>query len=126
MSFFEILKSSLPSLLSGLAVTIEIAFFVLIFATIIGLVFGLMSISKSKILRGISTIYIFIDRGTPLMIQALFVYFGLGQVFGITFNPVRAGIAILAFNAGGYLSEIFRGWLKKWIKWVLKKRLVSY
>lgn len=108
MVFFEILKENLPSFLSGLLVTVQIAFFALILASLIGLVFGLMSISKTKILRVISTVYIFIVRGTPLMIQAMFVFFGFGQIFGLRFDPVMAGIVILAFNAGAYLSEIFR------------------
>ena len=43
------------------------------------------------------------------MIQAMFVFFGLGQALGLRFDPVRAGIGILAFNAGAYLSEVFRG-----------------
>ena len=62
-----------------------------------------------KKLKYISNIYIFIVRGTPLMIQAMFVFFGLGQALGLRFDPVRAGIGILAFNAGAYLSEVFRG-----------------
>lgn len=108
MNFFDILINNLPSFLSGLLVTVQIAFFSLILASLIGLVFGLMSISKSKILKVVSTVYIFIVRGTPLMIQAMFVFFGLGQLLGLRFDPVAAGIIILAFNAGAYLSEIFR------------------
>lgn len=109
MNFFEILVDSMPSLFSGFLVTLEIAFFGLIIASIIGLVFCLMGISNCKILKFISNIYIFIVRGTPLMIQAMFVFFGLGQAFGLRFDPVMAGIGILAFNAGAYLSEVFRG-----------------
>jgi polar amino acid transport system permease protein/polar amino acid transport system substrate-binding protein len=108
MGFFDILINNLPSFLSGLLVTVQIAFFALILASIIGLVFGLMSISKSKTLKLISTIYIFIVRGTPLMIQAMFVFFGVGQLLRVRFDPIAAGIVILAFNAGAYLSEIFR------------------
>lgn len=109
MNFFEILVDSMPSLFSGFLVTLEIAFFGLIIASVIGLVFCLMGISNCKILKVISNIYIFIVRGTPLMIQAMFVFFGLGQAFGLRFDPVMAGIGILAFNAGAYLSEVFRG-----------------
>ena len=97
MSFLELLQKSLPSLISGLGVTIRIAFFAIILAIVLGLIFGL-----------ISTIYVYIVRGTPLMIQAMFVYFGLGQALGVRFDPVLAGIVILGVNAGAYLSEIFR------------------
>ena len=108
MSFLELLQKSLPSLISGLGVTIRIAFFAKILAIVLGLIFGLMSIAKFKILKAISTIYVYIVRGTPLMIQAMFVYFGLGQALGVRFDPVLAGIVILGVNAGAYLSEIFR------------------
>lgn len=108
MFFLELLQKSLPSLLLGLGLTIKIAFFAIILAIALGLVFGLMNISKFKILKAISTIYIYIVRGTPLMIQAMFVYFGLGQALGVRFDPVLAGIVILGGNAGAYLSEIFR------------------
>lgn len=109
MSFMELFKNSLPSLISGLGVTMKIAVFALVIATIAGIIFGLMSISKSKILRGISIVYIYIVRGTPLMIQAVFIYLGLGQALNVRFDPVLAGIVILGFNAGAYLAEIFRG-----------------
>ena len=112
MSFFELLKSSLPSLLTGIGVTIKIAFYALIIACVIGLVFGILSISKSRILRGIALIYTTIIRGTPLMIQAMFIYFGVGQFLGVRFDPISAGIGILAVNSGAYLSEIFRGGIK--------------
>lgn len=54
MSFFEVLKNSLPGLFSGFLVTIEIAFFGLIIASIVGLIFCLMNLSKFKILKGLS------------------------------------------------------------------------
>lgn len=109
MKFIELFEKSLPSLMSGLGMTIKMAIFALIIASIAGIIFGLMSISKSKILRGISIVYIYIVRGTPLMIQAMFVYLGLGQALNVRFDPVVAGIVILGFNSGAYLSEIFRG-----------------
>ena len=109
MVSLELFKKSLPSLLSGLGVTIKIAFFAIIIACVLGLIFGILSISKYKIIRGIAFIYTTIIRGTPLMIQAMFIFFGLGQFLGIRFNPVSAGIWILALNSGAYLSEIFRG-----------------
>ena len=74
MQLLEILKSSLPSLTSGILVTIKISVISLFLAVILGIVFGIFSISKSKVLKGISTIYLYIIRGTPLMVQALFIY----------------------------------------------------
>ncbi|HEX9026536.1 MAG TPA: amino acid ABC transporter permease [Clostridium sp.] len=109
MQIFELLKDSLPSLLSGLGVTIEIAVISLILAVILGIILGIFSISTSKILKGIATVYIGIIRGTPLMIQALFLFFGVGQALNIRFDPMIAATITLTINASAYMAEIFRG-----------------
>lgn len=109
MEILGLLKDSLPSLLSGLWVTIEIAVISLILAVIFGIILGIFSISTSKILKGIATLYIYIVRGTPLMVQALFLFFGVGQALNIRFDPVVAGILTLTVNATAYMAEIFRG-----------------
>jgi len=109
MEIFQLLKDSFPSLLSGLWVTIEIAIISLILAIIIGIILGVFSISTSKVLKTISTVYIYIVRGTPLMIQALFLFFGVGQALNIRFDPMVAAIIALTVNASAYMSEIFRG-----------------
>lgn len=109
MEILGLLKNSLPSLLSGLGVTIEIAVISLVLAVIFGIILGIFSISTSKILKGIATLYIYIVRGTPLMVQALFLFFGVGQALNIRFDPVVAGILTLTVNATAYMAEIFRG-----------------
>ncbi len=109
MEILGLLKDSLPSLLSGLSVTIEIAVISLILAVILGIILGIFSISTSKILKGIATVYIYIVRGTPLMVQALFLFFGVGQALNIRFDPMVAGIMTLTVNATAYMAEIFRG-----------------
>jgi polar amino acid transport system permease protein/polar amino acid transport system substrate-binding protein len=109
MEILGLLKDSFPSLLSGLGVTIEIAVISLILAVILGIILGIFSISTSKILKGIATVYIYIVRGTPLMIQALFLFFGVGQAFGIRFDPMVAAVITLTINASAYMAEIFRG-----------------
>jgi len=109
MEILGLLKDSFPSLLSGLGVTIEIAVISLILAVILGIILGIFSISTSKILKGIATGYIYIVRGTPLMIQALFLFFGVGQAFNIRFDPMVAAVITLTINASAYMAEIFRG-----------------
>ncbi|AGF57940.1 amino acid ABC transporter permease [Clostridium saccharoperbutylacetonicum] len=109
MNIFQLFIDSLPSLLSGLSVTIELAVISLILAVILGIILGIFSISTSKILKGIATIYIYVIRGTPLMLQALFLYFGIGQALDIQFDPIVAGIITLTANASAYMAEIFRG-----------------
>lgn len=109
MQIFELLINNFPRLLNGLGVTIQLAVISLILAVIFGIVLGIFSISTSKILKSIVTSYIYIVRGTPLMVQALFLYFGVGQALGIRFDPMVAGIITLTVNASAYMSEIFRG-----------------
>lgn len=104
-----LIKQSLPTLLSGLKVTLEIAVAALIIATIIGLIVGLVNISNNKILKVIATIYIDIIRGTPLIVQAFFIYFALPSVLNFKINPLPAGIIAISLNAGAYMAEIFRG-----------------
>lgn len=108
MQLWQIFKDSLPSLTSGILVSTKIAIISLILAFILGIVFGIFSISKSKILKTIAIIYIYIIRGTPLMVQALFIYFGIAPLLVGRADPVVCGIVALSLNAGAYMSEIFR------------------
>ena len=109
MYYFELFQECLPSLLSGLYLTVVMALASIFFAFLIGVVLGLFSISSSKALRLFSTTYIYAVRGVPLMILALFLYFGVSSILGIRFNPVVAAIISLTINASAYMAEIFRG-----------------
>lgn len=107
------LTDILPRLGASLFVTIKLAVISLVLATIIGMVFCLMSISQRKVLNFISMIYLDIIRGTPILVQAFFIYFGVPQLiqslgFPIRLSPDTAGIITLTINAGAYISEIFR------------------
>ncbi|QAA30296.1 amino acid ABC transporter permease [Clostridium manihotivorum] len=108
MDNFSIIKDSLPSLLSGLAVTIKLTVISLFFASILGLVFGLFNISKNKVLKSIAVVYVDLIRGTPLIVQAFFIYFGLPGALDIKISAMFAGSLALSLNAGAYMAEIFR------------------
>ena len=77
--FFGLLKESFPSLMSGLQMTLILTVVSLVIALILGVVFGLFQVSKNKLLRVIATIYVDIFRGTPLIVQAFFIYFGISS-----------------------------------------------
>lgn len=109
MQLWEIFMDSLPSLMSGVLLTARIAIISLFFAFILGIIFGIFSISNSKILKAISVIYLYNIRGTPLMVQALFIYFGIAPLLVGRADPIACGIVALTLNAGAYMSEIFRG-----------------
>jgi His/Glu/Gln/Arg/opine family amino acid ABC transporter permease subunit len=109
MGFFELLQQSLPLFMKGMLLTLELSVISLVIAMFIGLGSCLMNISKVKVLHWISQCYINIIRGTPLLVQTFFIYFGVTRAFGFTMTALMAGIVALSLNAGAYLSEIFRG-----------------
>lgn len=108
-SSWDVIADALPVLAQGSVVTLKITIISLFFALLIGLLFGLMSTSRSKLLRGIATAYVDFLRGTPLLVQIFFIYFGLPPVLDIKIPETTAGILALSLNAGAYLAEIFRG-----------------
>ena len=109
MGFFELLQESMPMLLQGLGLTLQLSAVSLAIAMVLGLLASLMGMSKIKILQIINRIYVAIIRGTPLLVQAFFIYFGVTGALGIKMSAFTAGVIALSLNAGGYLSEIFRG-----------------
>lgn len=103
---------SLPFLLEGLPYTLMISFGGLFIGFVIGIVTGLMSLSKTLIIRWPATAYIEIFRGTPILVQVLFIYYGLPEIVGGPINALTAGIAAIALNSGAYISEVVRGGVK--------------
>jgi polar amino acid transport system permease protein/polar amino acid transport system substrate-binding protein len=99
---------ALPVLLKGMWWTLVITVISLLIALVIGLVLGLCSIARNKLLRAIAMIYVDIIRGTPILVQILFIYFGLPNATGIKMTALTAGIIAISINAGAYLVEIFR------------------
>ncbi len=116
MELVNLLISSVNTFGVALVETVKLAIVSLIAASILGIVFGLFTVSKSKILQWISSVYVGIIRGTPLMVQTMIVYYGLAQVLrptGFQWNliggPFAAGAVTLSLNAGAYMAEIIRG-----------------
>jgi polar amino acid transport system permease protein len=93
-------------LLMGLLTTLEISFFAIIFAIIIGVVAGLWRISGNPALKKLSILYVELIRGTPLLVQIFIFYFFLGTVLNI--DRFTAGVAALAVFTGAYVAEIVR------------------
>ena len=109
MNIFELLIQTWPRLMQGLLVTVEATLISLCIAAVLGLIFGLLSVSPKKILRGISRVYVDIIRGTPLIVQAFFIYFGMTSALNIRMEAIVAGINNLNLNAGAYTAELVRG-----------------
>ena len=110
-----------PALIGGLAITIYVSIIAQTIGVILGVLSALAGMARNPILRGISGIYVWFFRGTPLLVQLFLVYFGTPYLLGVDFFPrdvvigplelrgaVLAGIVALSINEGAYMSEIVR------------------
>lgn len=102
-------------LLEAMGQTLLLALCGLFFACILGLIFGLLSVFKSRVCNIISTIFVDVIRGLPMIVLAFFIYFGIPQLVnsilpggGFTLSALQAGTAALALNCGAYMAEIIR------------------
>lgn len=107
--YLEVWAECWPSLFAGLEITIVMAVTSLFFAFFIGIVLAVMGLSHVKPLRAFYNLYLYVVRGVPVMIFALFLFFGVGALLHVKFNPLFAAIVTLTINASAYLAEIFRG-----------------
>ena len=94
--------------LEGTMTTLFISFFGVIFGTIVGIFLSLMKLSRNKIARGISTIYIEIVRGTPLLLQLYLVYYGLPKLLPLPDSRIFLGTLAVLLNSAAYVAEIIR------------------
>lgn len=105
---FELIQRTLPILLMGAGVTIEITAFSVAIGFFIGLFVGIARISQFKILRIMAAVYADCIRGTPLLVQIFLIYFALPMAIGQRVEPFIAAVAACGINSGAYVSEIFR------------------
>ncbi len=99
----------LPFLFRGLIWTLTITITGLIVGFGLGVAAGLARISRRRWLYAVATGYVEVVRGTPILAQVLFIYFGLSDLTGININNIVAAIIAIAINAGAYIAEIVRG-----------------
>lgn len=101
-------------LLTGAVYTIEIAVLATFLGLSLGAVFGMARISQNIILRTVADVYVQVLRGTPMLLQIYFVFFGIPQIYytltgnGLLFEPIVAGVLALGLNSGAYVTEIVR------------------
>ncbi|QSX08442.1 ectoine/hydroxyectoine ABC transporter permease subunit EhuC [Alkalibacter rhizosphaerae] len=97
----------ITSLLSGLRVTVTVAFFGIVLAFFLSFAAGFGRLSKYKIVRVVATVYAEVIRGTSLLVQLFWIYFAL-PIIGIRLSAMMAGILALGLNGGAYGSEVVR------------------
>ena len=107
-----ILVDSFPKLLGyGIRVTVPLTVLSFALGLIIALIVALIQYANIKILRQICRFYIWIIRGTPLLVQLYIVFFGLPSV-GVVLEAFPAALIVLGFNEGAYMAETMRGALE--------------
>ncbi len=111
---FSFLPEYLPYFLNGAVSTVAIAFFTVILGVCIGIVIALMRLARNPVLRFVSTAYVEIIRGTPVLVQILIIFFGFPfdlpttVVFGMDMSRFIPGVIALSINSGAYVAEIIR------------------
>jgi His/Glu/Gln/Arg/opine family amino acid ABC transporter permease subunit len=104
----RIVIESLPLLLRGALVTIQVSALGLLLAALIAVPVAFARLSRSRILRMTTFLYLDFVRGTPLLLQ-LFAIFYLPPLLGIDLSPFASGVLALGLNGGAYTAEILRG-----------------
>lgn len=102
------MESIIFYILAGANTTLRIFFVTLIFAIPLGILFAIGKIAGGKIIKGILDIYTWLLRGTPLMLQIFFVFYGIPQLFGIKLDRDFAAYIAFIINYAAYFTEIFR------------------
>ncbi|MFJ8260849.1 amino acid ABC transporter permease [Rummeliibacillus sp. NPDC094406] len=101
---------SIPYILKGIGVTLEIAAIACVLGFILGVLLSLVKLSGIKPLKWLADFYTSVFRGTPLVLQLIIIYMGIPQMFPeIKIDPMPAAILAFSLNSAAYISEIIRG-----------------
>jgi polar amino acid transport system permease protein len=101
------LRQTIPFILAGVPITLFLAVTSIFFATILAGLGALGRLSRNPYLNGIASFYVSFFRGTPLLLQILFIYLALPQA-GIVLPAIPTAIVALSLNYGSYMTEVFR------------------
>lgn len=113
-SMGNIISNYSDLLLEALGQTLIMALISLVFACVIGLIFGILSVAKNKVCNAIARVFVDVIRGVPMIVLAFFVFFGVPMLVnkvagsGFTLTALQAGIICLSLNCGAYMAEIIR------------------
>ena len=110
---FEVVIQSLPFLLKGLKYTILVTVLSMFFGLILGLFISLARQSGVKWISRLAQIYVDFFRGTPLLMQLLWVYYSIPIITGVALSSLTTAVIAMSLNLGAFIAEIFRssnGW----------------
>lgn len=108
-SFIGLLKSNWGTLMGGLQETLLLTILGILCATLVGVLLGLLGVVPNKFAQGVSTTFIYIFRGLPMMVLALFIYSGVPTLIGMKIPAFVAGIITLTLNEGAYTAAFVKG-----------------
>jgi len=106
---WSVIWDALPQLLVGAKLTVLISLAGIAGGFVIGVIAGLMRAYGNKAVNAAAFLYIEIIRGTPIVVQVMFIYFALPLLADIRLDPITAAITSIIINAGAYIAEIVRG-----------------
>lgn len=106
---WSVVVEAMPTLLGGARLTIIITLIGLAGGMTLGVAAGVMRAYGGPALNAIALVYIEIIRGTPMLVQVMFIYFALPMLANIRVDPLSAAITAIMINAGAYIAEIVRG-----------------
>ena len=105
---FDIIAKSLPLLMAGAVVTVQITAMSVGLGLLIGMFAGVGRLSTIRPIRYLAAVYVDFIRGTPLLVQIFLIYFAIPLVVGHRIDPFLAAITACSINSGAYIAEIFR------------------
>lgn len=100
--------NALPFLLEGSVMTVQLTVITIVIGTILGILTALGKLTKNIFIYSLSTLYTWVFRGTPMILQLFFFYYAL-PMMGVTLEPFTAAVIGLSLNCGAYMAEIIRG-----------------
>jgi len=107
VTILNVVKEHFWGFLAATGMTLQLTAVSLVLAVVIGLLFAFLKLSKNRAANIFADAYIGLTRGMPLIVQLMFLYFGISSI--LVLSPFWAGSLALAFHAGGYVAEILRG-----------------
>ncbi len=99
----------IPAMLKSTGITLEVFVLVLLFSVPLALLICFGRMSRFRIVAEVTKFFLLVIRGTPLMLQLIFVYFAPQMIFQVGFDRFTAGIVAMVINYAAYFAEIYRG-----------------
>lgn len=107
IGIWEILQEHFVPFLNATGMTLKLTAVSLALAVVLGLMVAFLKLSRHRALNWVAHVYIAVIRGTPLIVQLMFLYFGITSI--VVLSSFWAGSLALAIHSGAYVAEIFRG-----------------